>query len=67
MTRLESYLCGRWIEGSGAPSALLNPTTEEPLGEIAAVPDLAEAVAYGREKGGEALRELTFRQRGELC
>lgn len=66
MIPLESWLCGRWVAGAGAKTLLVNPATEEPLAEAAAVGDLGGAVAYARRQGVPALAELTFRQRGEL-
>jgi oxepin-CoA hydrolase/3-oxo-5,6-dehydrosuberyl-CoA semialdehyde dehydrogenase len=67
MRALASYLCGAWNSGAGtSPAILVNPATEEPLAEVHAATDLARAVAYGRERGGPALRALTFRQRGAL-
>ncbi len=34
MQPLSSYLEGRWIEGTGQPAVLVNPSTEEPVAEI---------------------------------
>jgi 3,4-dehydroadipyl-CoA semialdehyde dehydrogenase len=65
MTLLKSYLCGRWVEGSGAVASLLNPATEEPLAEVASEGlDRAGALAFARATGGPALRALTFAERG---
>jgi oxepin-CoA hydrolase/3-oxo-5,6-dehydrosuberyl-CoA semialdehyde dehydrogenase len=67
MKTLRSYLSGRWLEGSGAPQMLLNPATEEPLAQVSSDGlDLGAALAYSREKGGPALRALTFAERGAL-
>ena len=33
MEILESFVAGEWVRGSGAPHALHNPTTEEPIAE----------------------------------
>jgi oxepin-CoA hydrolase/3-oxo-5,6-dehydrosuberyl-CoA semialdehyde dehydrogenase len=64
---LASYLGGRWVEGSGPPQALVNPATEEPLGEVrSGGHDLAAALTFARRTGGPALRSLTFAQRGAL-
>jgi oxepin-CoA hydrolase/3-oxo-5,6-dehydrosuberyl-CoA semialdehyde dehydrogenase len=65
MKTLRSYLSGRWIEGTGAPQTLVNPATEEPLAQVSSDGlDLAAALAYSREKGGPALRALSFAGRG---
>ena len=64
---LRSFLAGRWIEPGDKRTVLLNPATEEPLAE-AGTPqvDFGEALAYARDRGGPALRELSFAQRAEL-
>ena len=67
MTKLQSYLGGRWQEGEGDGEALLNPATEEILGYASADGlDRSQALAFARSEGGPALRALTFKQRGEL-
>jgi oxepin-CoA hydrolase/3-oxo-5,6-dehydrosuberyl-CoA semialdehyde dehydrogenase len=64
---LRSYLCGRWIEGKGAPQTLFNPATEAPLAQVSSDGlDLAAALAYSRDHGGPALRALSFAERGAL-
>jgi oxepin-CoA hydrolase/3-oxo-5,6-dehydrosuberyl-CoA semialdehyde dehydrogenase len=66
-TALKSYLAGRWVEGTGAEAPLLNPATEETVATVRSGGlDLAGALAFAREKGGPALRALTFAQRGAL-
>jgi oxepin-CoA hydrolase/3-oxo-5,6-dehydrosuberyl-CoA semialdehyde dehydrogenase len=67
MKTLRSYLGGRWLEGSGAPQILVNPATEEPLAQVSSDGlDLAASLAYSRDKGGAALRSLSFAERGAL-
>lgn len=67
MIELESWLEGRWVRGTGAPATLLNPATEEPLATVSSEGlDLGAALAFARERGGPALRRLSFRERGEL-
>lgn len=64
---LRSYLNARWVEPSGERVPLLNPATEEVLAEIApGGADFAAALDFAREKGGAALRALTFAERGRL-
>src|SRR5688500_12612618 len=66
-TTLKSYLSGTWQAGSGKKSLLVNPSTEEVLAETSTEGlDLAAAVRFAREKGGPALRAMTFSQRAEL-
>lgn len=67
MKRLASFVCGSWNEGSGATATLVNPATEEPVAETTTSGiDFSAALSYARDRGGPALRELTFAQRGEL-
>jgi oxepin-CoA hydrolase/3-oxo-5,6-dehydrosuberyl-CoA semialdehyde dehydrogenase len=67
MQTLESYVLARWHKGSEAPALLYNPTTEEPIAEIRAGGiDFRAVLESAREKGGPALRSLTFRERGAL-
>ena len=64
---LESHVCGRWVEGTGRRSELRNPTTEEVLAETSTEGvDFRAALQHARDRGGSALRELSFAQRGEL-
>lgn len=64
---MDSFLCGEWKKGKGSATILYNPSTEEPLAEASSAGlDLRAAVRYARERGGPALRALTFAQRAEL-
>ena len=57
METLQSYLAGEWIAGTGKPSTLVNPTTEEPVAQASTDGlDLGNAVAFARAEGGPALR-----------
>ena len=67
MISLQSYVCGRWVAGSGEPRTLHDPATEAVLGDVLSGPgDFAACLQHARTKGGPALRALTFRQRAEL-
>ena len=66
MKTLASYLAGRWQRGTGAPTVLVNPATEEPLAEASSAGlDLGEAIAFARHAGA-ALRAMTFAERGQV-
>ncbi|MBX5484729.1 MAG: 3,4-dehydroadipyl-CoA semialdehyde dehydrogenase [Myxococcaceae bacterium] len=66
-TVLRSYVQGKWQAGSGTPQTLVNPSTEEALAETSTGGiDFKAAVAFAREKGGPALRALSFAQRAEI-
>jgi oxepin-CoA hydrolase/3-oxo-5,6-dehydrosuberyl-CoA semialdehyde dehydrogenase len=65
MLELRSYVGGRWVAGTGAAQALLNPTTEEPLARASSEGvDLKSALHHARSVGGPALRAMTFAERG---
>lgn len=67
ITRLKSYVRGTWIEGKSDGVTLVDPTTEEPLAQASTEGvDMRGALDYARARGGPALRELSFAQRGEL-
>ena len=67
MIKLQSFLEGRWQEGSGEPSVLVNPSTEEPIAETSTEGlDFAGAARYAREVGGPALRGLSPSERAAL-
>jgi oxepin-CoA hydrolase/3-oxo-5,6-dehydrosuberyl-CoA semialdehyde dehydrogenase len=67
MQTLASHVLGRWIPGTDKPVTLENPTTEAPLATVASGGfDAAAVLAFGRDKGGPALRALSFAERGKL-
>lgn len=67
MQRLESYLEGRWVAGSGAATPIVDPTTGETVAEASSGGlDLGAALRHARTVGGPALRGLTFAQRGAV-
>ena len=67
MAVVRSYIAGRWYApDSGAP--VYDAATGEPVAEVSSQGiDFAAALAYGRQVGGPALRELTFHERAELA
>jgi oxepin-CoA hydrolase/3-oxo-5,6-dehydrosuberyl-CoA semialdehyde dehydrogenase len=70
MIELASYVCGAWKAGrstKGGAATLVNPATEEAIATASAEGvDFGAALSFARDRGGPALRGLTFRQRGEL-
>ena len=67
MLTLKSYLQGEWREGKGEGAILVNPSTEEPIAQATTEGlDLKEALRYAREKGGPALRAMSFAERGNI-
>ncbi|TNB49640.1 phenylacetic acid degradation bifunctional protein PaaZ [Martelella lutilitoris] len=62
--RLESYVLGAWQTGSGAAKPLAHAATGKTIALIGAEGlNFADALAYGREKGGRALRAMTIHER----
>lgn len=66
MKQVRSYLAGAWHEGHADPVALVDPATEEVLAELRPVGGLAEAMAFGRTKGGKNLRAMSLQARREM-
>ncbi len=67
MMELASYVSGRWVSGKGRATTLVNPATEEALATASTEGvDFGAALAFARERGGVALRAMSFRQRGEM-
>jgi oxepin-CoA hydrolase/3-oxo-5,6-dehydrosuberyl-CoA semialdehyde dehydrogenase len=64
---LESYVAGQWVRGAKAGSPLLDAATGETVALIdASGIDMAAALAYGRKKGGTALRRMSFHERAGM-
>ena len=67
MHRVESYMAGAWQRPAVDGRALLDAATGQAVAELSPpAADLAASVAYGRDTGGPALRELTFHQRATM-
>jgi oxepin-CoA hydrolase/3-oxo-5,6-dehydrosuberyl-CoA semialdehyde dehydrogenase len=66
-TVLSSFVTGKWVKGTGKPSLLVNPSTEEAVCETSTEGiDFAAALAFAKDVGGPALRKKTFKERGEM-
>jgi oxepin-CoA hydrolase/3-oxo-5,6-dehydrosuberyl-CoA semialdehyde dehydrogenase len=67
MKTLRSYAAGRWHEADRGFVDLVNPATEEPIARASSDGiDFGAVLEHARSKGGDALRALTFAQRGAL-
>jgi oxepin-CoA hydrolase/3-oxo-5,6-dehydrosuberyl-CoA semialdehyde dehydrogenase len=67
MVTLESYACGEWKKGSGKPRVLRHAVTGEPIAEVSSEGiDFGAMLRWGRERGGPALRRMTFPERAAL-
>ena len=67
MIELGSYVGGKWVKGKGKAGELVNPATEEVIATTSTEGlDFGAALSHARDKGGPALRAMTFVQRGEM-
>lgn len=67
MLTLKSYAAGEWVEGKGTPRVVKNAVTAEDLARLSSEGvDFRGMLEYGREKGGAALRAMTFPERAAL-
>ena len=67
MIELASFVSGKWQKGTGKAAELVNPSTEEVVATTSTEGiDFGAALAFARERGGPALRAMTFAQRGEM-
>jgi len=62
--RLQSYVKGKWVAGSGGQVSLFHAIDGRRVAELSSEGiDFAGMLRWGRETGGPALRALTFHQR----
>ena len=66
MKKLQNYVTGQWLEGTGEGVPMFDAVT----GEVVALSDtqgldFGNILQYGRDKG-EALRKMSFQQRGNM-
>ncbi len=67
MKKLESYINGKWVSGSGDGTIMHDAVTGEVIGVSSTEGlDVPEVLQYGRTKGGEILRKMTFQERGNM-
>lgn len=67
MRRYQSYVQGQWIDGSGTETNLFHAISGKLIGEVSSHGlDFAEILAYGRAKGADKLRKMTFQERGRM-
>ena len=64
---LPNFLTGRWQTGQGGGTALFDPILGTEVARVDARGlDLERGFGFAREEGGNALRSLTYRERGQL-
>lgn len=65
--KLQNYVAGRWVEGDGAGTPLLNAVNGEVVAHATSDGiDFKRMVEHARRLGGPALRRMTFHQRARM-
>jgi len=64
---LQNFAAGRWQTGTGAGTTIFDPVLGTELARVSnAGMDLKEAFQFAREKGGQALRALSYQERAQM-
>lgn len=67
MKTLRSYVAGNWYEASSGFVPLVDPSIEEEIAQASSEGvDFGDVLSFARERGGPALRAMTFGDRGQL-
>ncbi len=67
MNKIQNYVLGNWISGQGEGTPLFDSVTGEIIGNVSTNGlDFNEILHYGRTKGAEKLRKMTFQERGNM-
>lgn len=67
MKKIQHYVTGQWLEGKEEGVPVYDAITGEVISNIAIEGlDIPEILQYGRTKGGELLRKMTFQERGNM-
>ena len=62
--KIESYVCGQWVSGTGAGVGVVNAVNGVPIGEVSSAGiDFRRVLEHGRNVGGPALRRMQFHDR----
>ena len=65
--KIEHYVQGQWTTGKEEGQPILDAVTGEVFTSVAVEGlDIPEILNYGRTKGGETLRKMTFQERGNM-
>jgi len=67
MSKIQHYVQGQWTEGKEEGTPVYDAITGEVISNIAIEGlDIPEILQYGRTKGSEVLRKMTFQERGNM-
>jgi oxepin-CoA hydrolase/3-oxo-5,6-dehydrosuberyl-CoA semialdehyde dehydrogenase len=65
--KIQSYVFGEWVTGSGDGQEVFNAINGDSISFVSSNGiDFKQALEYGRQKGVEGLRQLTFHQRADM-
>ena len=65
--KLGNYINGHWTEGTGEGTPLFDSVTGDIIANVSTEGlNFEEILHYGRTKGGEKLRKMTFQERGNM-
>ena len=67
MRKIQHYVTGQWIEGKEEGAPVYDAITGEAFTRVAIEGlNIPEILNYGRTKGGEVLRNMSFQERGNM-
>lgn len=67
MLRLQNYVSGKWMDGTGEVTTLIDPVNGAGLAQTSSEGvNLADGLAYARDHGGLALKHMSFAERGAM-
>ena len=67
MSKIQNYILGNWTSGAGEGVPLFDSVTGEIIGNASTEGlNFGEILHYGRTKGSEKLRKMTFQERGNM-
>jgi oxepin-CoA hydrolase/3-oxo-5,6-dehydrosuberyl-CoA semialdehyde dehydrogenase len=67
MIQVKNYVQGQWVAGEGIETNLYNALNGDLIGNTSSKGlDYQGILEYGRTKGGEQLRKMTFQERGRM-
>ncbi|WP_445956037.1 phenylacetic acid degradation bifunctional protein PaaZ [Yeosuana sp.] len=67
MKKIQHYVQGKWTQGKEEGTPVLDAVTGEAFTSVAIEGlNIPEILNYGRTKGGEVLRKMTFQERGNM-
>ena len=64
---IQSYICGEWCSGQESGTKVFNAVNGDLIGEVSSSGvDFNQALRHARERGGQALRKMSFHERANM-